>query len=630
MDLPSFSKPNSFRLRRKFNYPTKPLSRGKIRLVTLLPGESSTIIKCQLSTKSLLDQPAYDALSYQWGLEGSERSILLDGKLFGVRINLLLALVYLRNLQEKRVFWIDAICINQDDKVEQSLQIEQMGKVYSQAMRVAVWLGPGNKDSLMALPFLHRLAEEDLNHETITSIFQEKKVKNQGIRLDLALRATLNGNPYWYRLWIIQEIFLARDAILHFGHETVSWATLGKALPRLRRYLEALPPKPDPLPHLAIGDLGMAVKYGGAAKMQLIKSISNSPATSDNVLRRLLGLAQRAECTKMQDRIYGLIGMTNLDIPVDYDKTISELYLDAMFHFRNALLQNPLDTLEMYTVKQSQILQALLKVSHSDRSPNSRKSAVKMLGIMSGEIRHIDGGYEGPMAQDPNTEPSSEEFRIDVNLRVKRLLQLYTGLDLHSFESNFERLIIELRYSPTRHLLDKCSPHHFQATIQHPKPGISIPDLTSQSISIPRGNVRPWFKRRLELKLFMSSLPGSLSDSFESDTTDSQLVGWVSPDARAGDHIVRFLESELCLVMRNTSSSGYEYVGCAIVPEKGDPNFDAETLEELSMLDCLTIWGSAPSYSQFQTALQNDRLGVEIDLDMETLQSLTCIKLVSG
>jgi hypothetical protein len=171
------------------------------------------------------------------------------------------------------------------------MQIQQMGRVYSQAASVVVWLGTGNDNSRMALEFLRRVSEEHLDDEAITSIFKAKHIKNTTVKLDLALCETLNGNRYWHRLWIIQEILLGTgDIILCFGRDQISWNIVGKALDRLRQYLNALPPKPDVRDYMKNHDLRVAVEYGGVAILHSIKTMQRSHTPAPIILRGLLAL----------------------------------------------------------------------------------------------------------------------------------------------------------------------------------------------------------------------------------------------------------------------------------------------------------------------------------------------------
>jgi hypothetical protein len=57
--------------------------------------------------------------------------------------NLFSALVRLRKQDVPRTFWVDAICINQGDDAEKTHQLALMGRIYKEAARAVVWLGPG-------------------------------------------------------------------------------------------------------------------------------------------------------------------------------------------------------------------------------------------------------------------------------------------------------------------------------------------------------------------------------------------------------------------------------------------------------------------------------------------------------
>jgi hypothetical protein len=70
-----------------------------------------------------------------------------------VRENLWLALQHLRSSQ-RRVFWIDAICVNQEDKSERSHQVGLMETIYTRATKVHVWLGPECENTSEAFDLL--------------------------------------------------------------------------------------------------------------------------------------------------------------------------------------------------------------------------------------------------------------------------------------------------------------------------------------------------------------------------------------------------------------------------------------------------------------------------------------------
>lgn len=73
-----------------------------------------------------------EALSYVWGSSKEIYSIRCNGLLLQAYHNLFTALPYLARRGERRPvrpIWINAICINQQDEVEKSVQIGAMGKI---------------------------------------------------------------------------------------------------------------------------------------------------------------------------------------------------------------------------------------------------------------------------------------------------------------------------------------------------------------------------------------------------------------------------------------------------------------------------------------------------------------------
>ncbi|KAH6690803.1 heterokaryon incompatibility, partial [Leptodontidium sp. MPI-SDFR-AT-0119] len=84
---------------------------------------------------------SFSALSYRWGDEAPVSNILLNGCSIPVRENLHQFLQHARDAGWYMNLWIDAVCINQDDKAEKAQQIGIMGTVYSLASNVLIWLG---------------------------------------------------------------------------------------------------------------------------------------------------------------------------------------------------------------------------------------------------------------------------------------------------------------------------------------------------------------------------------------------------------------------------------------------------------------------------------------------------------
>jgi hypothetical protein len=127
----------------------------EIRLIILEPGSSSDPIRCRLIHTELGLQD-YEALSYEWGTSAKDLEISINGEPIRVRRNLHSALWHIRT-QRERLLWIDALCINQADVSERNHQVCLMGRIYSQAENVVVWLGPAANDSDLAMDALKQL-----------------------------------------------------------------------------------------------------------------------------------------------------------------------------------------------------------------------------------------------------------------------------------------------------------------------------------------------------------------------------------------------------------------------------------------------------------------------------------------
>lgn len=213
----------------------------EIRLLHILPRQShqgvdplssqdgDETVHCIMSRTSLsgsdqTDQPPpeFNALSYVWGNPNDKTNIVINSKPVAVTCNLESALRHLRDWHieetEGLPIWVDAVCINQDDTEERGKQVEIMGDIYRRASRVFSWLGEGNRDSDMFIPVIRRGLTEQLedylsgDHEPTQVSGNTWEPTPEGLRRQLYgfVFIDLCNREYWYRLWILQEIVLAR------------------------------------------------------------------------------------------------------------------------------------------------------------------------------------------------------------------------------------------------------------------------------------------------------------------------------------------------------------------------------------------------------------------------------------
>lgn len=251
-----------------------------VRLLILEPArDSTTLINCRLIQVTFAQKPKYEALSYTWGDETIRRKITIDGYDFTVAQNLFDALVHLQHRSEERVLWIDAICINQSDISEKNSQISFMPFIYTRAKCVLVWLG-----------IVNALSEQE-------SGAKASPVAWRSIEPDPVLR-TLAENPYWRRVWIIQEVGLARKILVHYGTSQREWSALIKSFRSNSETRDSLPIKLQKQ---------IDEKYEDGHKLQAL--IENH---------------RDSLCKEPRDHIYGFVGL-GVDcqdgFPMDYGKS---------------------------------------------------------------------------------------------------------------------------------------------------------------------------------------------------------------------------------------------------------------------------------------------------------------------
>jgi hypothetical protein len=300
-------------------FPYCPLLPGpdNIRLLRLLPSEhKNTVIQCQLFNCSLQESRErthpYDALSYVWGKSDKTWHIRIDEHELPVTPNLYEALSRLRHRYIERIVWVDAVCINQEDRIEKEQQIRFMAKIYSQAHRVVVWLGEAADNSDQALEGLRVAGEKTskkiLNKKTtrhaILALLQRPWFRRIWVReqtLDNICRNTKNLSQ------ILQEAAAARYVLLMCGPAEIDGYTFCLGVYSLKEFYEAS------------GDLqGLirSVTYlirGAIFRPNYIASGPGKASQDICSLGELIDMYHTHEATERHDKVYALLGMSSDD-----------------------------------------------------------------------------------------------------------------------------------------------------------------------------------------------------------------------------------------------------------------------------------------------------------------------------
>ncbi|KAI1112631.1 heterokaryon incompatibility protein-domain-containing protein [Nemania sp. NC0429] len=201
-----------------FMYP--PLvERDHIRVILLQPAAArdhklvASFQHFSLNDHSGLIDP-YTALSYVWGDPTPVDNILLDGQELGITASLGAALRDIRDgddtHQHTHRLWADAVCIDQHNIPERNHQVALMGQIYSRAGDTVIHLGPLTPQA------------EIIVH----AVLQWQDAENSLIDEELIIRTTkewLVVQPWFHRVWVLQELVLSRKAWVQFGPKRISW-----------------------------------------------------------------------------------------------------------------------------------------------------------------------------------------------------------------------------------------------------------------------------------------------------------------------------------------------------------------------------------------------------------------------
>ncbi|KAF5617316.1 heterokaryon incompatibility het-6 [Fusarium tjaetaba] len=182
----------------------------EIRILTLKHGKGDDPIACNLQP-AMRDGAEYHALSYEWEDESkNDPFVTIDNRQVQIRMNLFEALKNIRKPTEDLRLWVDAICINQSDVQEKSRQVAMMGEIFTEAVGVISWLGPVRDDSDLAMYAMRFNERPDSDSRELKALL------------------SLCHRRYWRRVWIIQELYLAKSYVVWCGHKSVSdskWET---------------------------------------------------------------------------------------------------------------------------------------------------------------------------------------------------------------------------------------------------------------------------------------------------------------------------------------------------------------------------------------------------------------------
>ncbi|KAI1281447.1 heterokaryon incompatibility protein-domain-containing protein [Xylaria sp. FL0933] len=275
-------------------YQYDPLGPFEFRLVRIL-SKKMTTIKCEIESKSLIDPPAYTAISYAWGDADNKRSIQIGKTKISVAASLFGALDAIRQREEDVLVWVDALCIDQQNRDERSKQVQLMTEIYAKATLVAIWLGPLENDSHLATELLQDIAIAKNDPEEIAAhLLSPTQLR--------AIEAVVHlfQRDYWKRLWVVQEVSNAKAIKVFCGGSTgIPW---------------------------------QALVYEGPNSLLDIDSANS--LLQEGSLLNIIRAYRRKLTSEPRDKVFGILGVlpevVRKEFLVDYSLSVKEVYTNVV------------------------------------------------------------------------------------------------------------------------------------------------------------------------------------------------------------------------------------------------------------------------------------------------------------
>lgn len=340
-----------------------------IRVIHLAPGSFTDKICMTLKAVHLNDSPTpqYEALSYVWGTTHCPQPAIVNETPFNITSNLDIALRHLRQSTVERVLWVDAVCINQCDEAEKSLQVQLMRTIYSNATKVTIWMGPADKDSKIIMDCVDEI----------------KSPENTDVKAIIEAAFSFCSREWFTRSWVVQEFELAMNepdmicgfrstrlscvhfllCCLHNAFEmywgktssaqidaTQQWSAFMKGLAHSIIVWSGNVPRDTAEDYQAEiatrlfyldGMLSLRQTLGSPTERNF-KTNGNGAGKGTDLSRNrsslfpsVLSKVGHLKATMPADKIYGILGLCHFDsdpILPDYSRPIGQVYSHAMAH----------------------------------------------------------------------------------------------------------------------------------------------------------------------------------------------------------------------------------------------------------------------------------------------------------
>ncbi|KAH7131811.1 heterokaryon incompatibility protein-domain-containing protein [Dendryphion nanum] len=307
------------------------------RIVYLHPGDLNDQIECEFLEVPTFAEPNYSALSYTWGKPDVTAYVNCHGCNISIGGNLENAMRRIRDPDNIRAFWIDALCIDQNDEAdEKSTQIPLMRRIYQRAPKVIIYLGEEYEGSeqiptlcknvLQAFGTIHNpvlSSSISLNSSAQWRSLSGNRIlpkdyQKHGLPMpgsaEWKIFPRFICRPWFSRVWILQEVILSTSADIIFPDEVLN------------------------------GGLSVNNYEGPMRSFVQIFFMEALGASKPDFVRwkciDLFYLGRLALASLPHDYCYGLLGLSeeldHPDLRVDYTLSVEEVYCQfAKYFVRN-------------------------------------------------------------------------------------------------------------------------------------------------------------------------------------------------------------------------------------------------------------------------------------------------------
>jgi hypothetical protein len=333
-----------------FRYTSIPIGHKTIRLLLIYPRPPEGAMKCALFQGPLSSAPRYEAISYCWGSSDRDSEITVNGQSLMVPSSSLRVLKVRSSFWEPKLVWIDSVCIDQNNDAERSRQISFMKDIYGKASSLSIellatpdeeaikaefraswvgkridwtWMAGSKRKDHMEAFLKHIIASttadvlEELNlpywrgeTDALLKLYHRFAPQRFSWRFDV-FRQFLS-NPWFERMWVLQEAALARSIRLRYEGVEIQWD-------HLTNVFDLLLTK-----HSTLGKLlmdGLIIGQEGQVSTKSPRPIASATFNSIDEIRRrvqsneerplaeLLTHCRRFQASHQKDKIFAIHGI---------------------------------------------------------------------------------------------------------------------------------------------------------------------------------------------------------------------------------------------------------------------------------------------------------------------------------